>query len=576
MKQMVAKIKTVKEDAQKKLAEVYKENERIAKNIYTHIPKETLKEGAIAFAKELHDSTKSYRWVQYRTSIDSPWTEIHPAYKQAKNWNLSIHSTEVGAVNQKDLQKLSMEVWIETSDGKKKSITGKWEAPAANLTGKPLSIEIASNAMFKPKLLGKNKAFLDASDYFFIKINDTLPKEGKVFDLRGNIYSADSIEGLNSVFATVGKKMGEVTDIFSKSISFKKDVKKTSKHIKKVWVDFIIEKPNTPNKKITRTIFEGDALKKPSDTAMKLLQRWDIHVGTTKNMESYYQSHRSQQLISTITGLKKMHSYLQNNKQSKEGIFNQSLHLLVNPNVVRLQQIRNSFDSFKTEKQHISYISEINLLAIRQGISKAKKDFRIYQISDIMSNQRNSFLKVPDNSLEISQKLSIQHGIWETLTEKSKVSKHKNISYSKSAYEELQKVSNYTNHSINNTSINLHATSDTWWSIDVNTGSTIGMMSLEQGNAGAEFAEYIGVSISVAFTVIGTLACAHGTTADTACCVGVNGNLLVAGLTIGFLAAIFIPSIIALVVIGVAGDLSAATLPDATKFPVLGGSDVPK
>lgn len=511
-----------------------KTTENLAESIYKNISEKVQKKGQETFVEEIERSTLSYRWVRYKDDKNN-WIEVHPAYAKAKKWDLKSTSIETGTVKKDDLQKLSMELWIENSEGKKYSISGKWTVPTANLTGKTLSIEIMSDALLKADNMKNLKQTLTDSHYFFVRVNGELPKEGKVFDSKGNIFSGNTIEGLNTVFSEVGKKLGTVTSMFNDSLNFDSKKKKSSVFLKKVWIEFNIKKPNSENRTIHRILFNTDEISKPENLALALLQDWDISTSTTKPMRHYYQENSTKQLLDEVTFLDKFNEVMVKNKLKKtEKILNVASSIVPNRSLVQLTNTRKFFDSISFVNT-ISYPSEIQLLALRKGFIKSKGSYGLYKTMDIISNNRWSFDK---NSKKIVPSLltSIKHGVWETEVETYKVVKEEAIGTLDSAFKRL---SLGTNASIKTEPFNPHISKykeKVWWQVDNKTGSTKGIIKLKQGYAGGDLAESyanlissITSSVSEYFFITGTAGCVSGG-GKPSCCVAANGALWIVGM----------------------------------------------
>lgn len=516
LKSIFSKVEAQKDVLEKKSLEIYAENEKIAQNIYNHIPKEALEKGKQAFEKELHQSTVSYRWVRYRNSPQEEWIEVHPAYDKAKQWKLSATAIEAGSVNPNDLQKLSIELFIENSDGKKHSITGKWTAPSANLTGKPIAIELVSDALINSNADDNLTEQFEKSKYFFVKINNSLTQEGKVFDLKGEIYNY-------SILSNNGKKIDAATDMFSNTLSFGKNNKETIKSIKRIWLEFTTESPNLKDTTIIRNIFDNNIIKKSQSIASKIIQRWDLDIATTTPMIQYYQNKTATKTIKEFKVLSQFKNKLKNKEK-----FIKIISSLANLNTSKLNFTRKLFNSFN-QNDFISYMNTINILSLRHGMTNNS----IYNMTDIVSNQRLSFQK-SNHKLLSDIKTSIKHGVWETNAEKVKAKKTNNSHNIKSAFNVLKKINNYEINIIDDESFKLYddINKKDFWNVDIVSGSTLGMITLPQGNAGGETVEYatlmdavaIGVTVGAfTFGVYDCMTSGEFSNLKSACCVAWNG-----------------------------------------------------
>ncbi|MCF6294021.1 MAG: hypothetical protein L3J04_11575, partial [Robiginitomaculum sp.] len=544
----------VKENGES-LSVLMAETDALAQRILKQLPAEQLKKGRQVFQNNVDNSARAYRWVRYRLAQGEEWTEIHPAYAGANKWNLIPGSFEKNSVNSKDLQQLSVEIWIENSAGEKHSITGQWKKPTANLLNHTLSIEIGSDAMMKPELLRDTEEMFKQSHFFFVQVDGELPEKGKVFDLRGNIYSADSLSGLNSIFSTLNKKTQKAADALG-GLSFNKESEQKSdtKQLTKVWLEFTIEKPNGQRRQIERVIFDGKAMQDRDKTAMRLLQRWDIDVATTTPMQQFYQHEKSQKMISAIEGLQKFQSYFENKPNAEDQeVMDKYVKAMGNPTAALLTHKRSIFDRFEFQDDIVSYLNEPNILAVRRGFNHSDAGFSLYEMTDIVANQRWSFERNNAATLSPSLVAGIKHGVWETRTEGARTLEQQNTIYSGSAFEQLDQPNAYREH-LSDQAMNLFDESNTaWWSVDLQTGSAVGMMELAQGAAGSEILEHLAIThmvITFVFAIVGSIACVEQAGASLVCCM--VANALVAGVGYGLSYAITLAFAKSIVVIAFA------------------------
>lgn len=549
------------------ISEIMKETNALAERVFEQIPKEQLKKGVEAFKGSVQDSAISYRWVRYRLAQGEKWVEVHPAYADASKWNLTTESVEKNTVNPDHLQQFSVEVWIENSAGEKHSVTGKWKKPVVNLLDHTLSIEFGSDAMTKSDLWNKPDAMFKQSHFFFIQIDGKLPKEGKLFDFNGNIYSAESLSGLNSVFSALNKKTQKAADSLS-GLNFNDKTKASNnKQLVKVWLEFTLDKPNAESKNIKRVIFEGKALSDTSKTAMRLLQRWDIDVMTTIPMQQYYQNNKTRQLAATLEGVDKFQEYFKNKPNAKREEIVEVYGLAMgNPNRGLLTHKRSLFDRFKTKRNIVNYPNEPNLLAVRQGMNYSDKGWSLYEMTDIIANQHWTLDKLKHDGLSPMILENIRRGVWQTRMESARLVEPSNTAFTGSAFTKLKQANVYSD-KVLGSKLNLYDQSQSaWWDIDLQTGSTVGMMDLGFGVGGADISdaalfEYIAWGITGAFTVVGSATCINGG-GDILCCIGLNVVVAFTGAVLGWLlGALAVFSSVALSTISVGVDLGATYIP---------------
>lgn len=547
------------------MSSLIEKSEAVTQKILEHISPEQLENGVQSLNEAVANSAHSYRWVRYRLTQGKPWVEVHPAYAGAKQWQLTPKEVEKDKINSKDLQQFSVEVWIENNKGEKHSVTGQWKKPAASLLDHTLSLEINSDAMMQADLWKDPQSLVDASNFFFVQLDGMLPEQGKTFDLRGNIYSGDSISGLNSVFSTINKKTQKVVDTLSGLGVDKNIVTSAEKNqLEKVWLEFTVEKPNGEIRRIERVVFEGNALENTQKAAMELLQRWDIDIATSTPMQQYFQSLKSAQTINAIERLKEFNAYIENNSNpNDEDLFIKYGQVMGNQNHELLTHKRSIFNKFEAANGIVSYLSEPNILAVRHGFDYSNKAWKVYEMTDIVSNQRWSFER-NNNTFYPSIENSIKQGVWETQIENARLISQNNSTYSDSAFKALSQSETYTvKLGQESADIKLvNESSSAWWDVDLQTGRTVGMIMSEFGVGGAELTNaallnYMAFGISGAFAAVGTIICADDGN-SAACCLVSNGAIALAGMAFGWvLGAVKLFSSLALSSTGIAVDFAS-------------------
>jgi hypothetical protein len=555
------------EKDEKKVSHIYQENEKIANTIYTHIPPKILKDSQVAFTQALHETSKSYRWVRYRTSNTTEWIETHPAYQKAKFWQLTSKSIEADSTNSDDLQKLSIVVWIENSHGKKYSVTEEWVRPTAHLNNSPISLTISSNTMLTIDENISIQEQIEKSQYFFVNINDKVTKGAKVFDMKGKVHDYSIMS------STSGQQINKAIDVFNTQLSFENTKTKKPVELQKVWVSFTIKKPHTKDTNIKRIIFDKDAIPKKSSIATTLLQTWDIDVAMTSPMMQFYQDKNFKSITQSIQGLTALQKVTENPQLDRKVLYDSSKFFVRNKSLSALTHIREQFNRYQMQPHEVSYMSEPSILAIRQGLKYKKNALISYKITDIISSNRYSFNTSNKSSIP-NTLLSIKQGIWETLLESSTLVKSQRYKETTSAYSLLAKNTVFTTDISPTGKLLLYSSSKdkwkTWWDIDTLSGSTTGMIALEEGRAGGTTAEYlfvIGIAVAVTGWLIGSWDCSSNNGLSTGCCIGFNGAVATGGYVTGVIIGLW-GGISAIVGFGLGGviDTVNSQVFDASKF----------
>ena len=513
--------------------------------------------------QQIADSSGSYRWVRYRESPSDPWVEAHPAYPGAVDWGLQFATVESDQIDSSALQSFGMELWIEDSAGAQHMVSGQWSAPTANLMGRPLSIEIGTNATNNPNLWLTPEQLVRDSHYFFVQINNQILDDSKVFDLYGNVYNSEAAAGLDSVFATLasrGNKAAETLGGMGSSSS-----ESVKKQLTKVWLSFRIATPDGDEKTIQRVLYTGEAMNDQETAAQTLLQRWDVSVATTTAIPQYYQHENSAQLAHALQNLKKLQAYIAAGNHSDAEILSAYGKSIGSPGVSRLTYLRGLFDQFAS-KGVVSYLPEANILAIRQGLTRDGDAWKRYEMADIVSNDHWA-VRNEKGELVRDVVANIARGVWETRAETMHLSSPADVVVSKSAYDGLASASRFqTVMDAAGGLIQLVPESGgnnaVWWQVDQTTGSTIGMMNTVAGAGGAEMTEemlmeLIAFSVSLVFAVVGSAVCIEGG-GNVACCVVSNYIVSV----IGIMLAVAVGAVATAVSIGYGAGVGASVLLD--------------
>ncbi len=504
--------------------------------------------------RSLSDSARSYRWVRYRVAAGDPWIDVHPAYPSASGWELAAQSIEADQIASADLQKVGMELWIEDSQGTRHSVSGRWEAPSANLLNQALNLEVVSDGALRSEAWSDPAELFASSNYYFVKINGELAPDLKVFDLNGDVYPAASVQGLNTIFSTISQKGRDAAERLG-AMGSSDESKTAAKHLARVWVSFYLSAPDRSEVAIHRTLFAGDARAKPEQTAMRLLQRWDLSVANTNATEDYYRHESAKQLEAGIRGFQKFRRFSESKQAntSDEQVLERYVELMPNNQQHQLSDLRRLFDYFEPPAQVVSYRPQPQLLAIRQGLSGADGDWRRYEMTDIVSNESWSF-EIENQTLKPRIDTTVERGVWETKAETLLLPSAADAARWESAYGKL---ATSTQHSIRSasaevglreSSVNQQAGPHAWWQVSETSGSVVGMIALPQGVGGATAVEYtiklvvLGIGLLLAAT--GAYSCTQGG-GEITCCLASNGLI--------FLYSVVLAWSVGLMAVAVAG-----------------------
>lgn len=525
------------------VSELISETQSIAEEL-SHILRESSARPTISkVLKEMEESGQKYRWVRYRLGAAEPWREVHPAYRAAADWQLKFTAIENDQIDPSSLQTVGIELWIEDTDGTRHQVSGSWSAPAANLWGRPLSIELASNAILKPALWTQPDQLIDESHYFFVQIDGAIPQDALVFDLYGNVYPGAAIAGLNSLFATIdqkGRKAVTALNSIGADLHGVQGAQSQGKQLAKVWLSFKLGTQEGSEKVVHRTLFRGRALDDKRNAAASLLQRWEVDIATTAAMPQVYRYAETDRLISSIEKLERFYEFLAKNKKASEGdIIERLSDFATDPTLSRLAMLRSLFEKFQWPPDVISFIHEPNILAIRHGLSFKDGLWHSYELTDIVSNGRLSF-RLEHGALLLAADASLMRGVWETRAEAFGVVSQPAAVRSIAAYEVLvNRAELHYEVSDDGASIRLTAADGSaWWEIDEATGSTVGMMESSHGLGGSEVTEYtlftiFTAAMSVAFFMVGSSVCVTGG-GEFVCCVVTNASIALVGVAIAW------------------------------------------
>lgn len=492
---------------------------------------------------QTEESGQEYRWVRYRLGVADPWREVHPAYRAAADWQLKFTTIEHDQVDSSSLQTVGIELWVEDTDGTRHQVSGSWSAPAANLGGRPLSIEIASDAILKPGLWTQPDELIDESQYFFVQIDGTIPQDALVFDLYGNVYPEAAIAGLNSLFATIdqkGRKAVTALNSIGADLHGRQGPQSQGKQLAKVWLSFKLGNSEGFERIVQRTLFRGRALDNKRSAAASLLQRWEVDIATTAAMPQVYRYAETDRLISSIEKLERFYEYLAKNKKASEAeIIERLSDFVADPALSRLAMLRSLFEQFDWPHDVISFIHEPNILAIRHGLTFKDGLWHVYELTDIVSNSRLSF-RLEQGTPFLAPDASLMRGVWETRAEAFGLLSQPAAVRSIAAYEVLaNRAELHYEGSDDGASIRLIASDGSaWWQIDEATGSTVGMMESSHGLGGSEVTEYalftiITGAVSLAFFMVGSAVCMTGG-GEFVCCVVTSASIVLVGVAVAW------------------------------------------
>jgi hypothetical protein len=519
------------------------ETEKVAGNVEASLADSALAEGSSDMLGEALTSAQAYRWVRFRDGPAEPWKQVHPAFPGAEKWAISIQSVETGEIDPADLQTVEIELWIEDSDGQQHLVSGQWHAPTANLFDRQVSMEIGSDAAMNQQLWGSPSELVKASQFFYVLIDGSIPKDSKVFDLYGDVYDSTAAEGLGTLFSTLNrqgtKALNALNDIDATAVQGS-----AKRQLTKVWLNFRVKAPGTDEQVTTRVLYEGNAMNEPDVAARTLLQRWDLDFSVNSLMAQAYQYRKTVRFSRILERVQKFQEFVQSHPDANQDVLMKgATDVIESPSRDRLYYLRGLFDQYKVSDDLVSYAPRVNILAIRHGIFFADDQWKRYEMVDIVTNTRWSFRR-DDGNLVPDPRATIARGVWETRAEMFNTSISPDLVFNESAYDTLSTSAAFTIGPGSTTDLvalrpnSAAGTGAAWWQIDRRNGSTIGIIDLAPGAGGAEMAaEAIVQGATMAFSgtffAISTFTCVQRG-GDPVCCVMGNIWLTVGSSGVGF------------------------------------------
>ncbi|MEM1152639.1 MAG: hypothetical protein AAGI44_00765 [Pseudomonadota bacterium] len=469
-------------------------------------------------------SAGTYYWVRFRLAEGAPWEQTHPAWPMAEGLSLEFENILTDKVPDADLHKVALEVFIETTRGRRASVTGSWQMASA-LVEDSIELSISSSAAAAAAEGAKDgtldQALEQDSNFFFVKINGALTPNGLVFDRQGNTYPGDSLDGINTVFSTLATKGQAVAAQFG-AISSDVEKKDQADALQRVWLELSSIAPDGDVERVVRNLYVKDGEHGLGRFA-NLHQIWNIAPLTTDRVPGYFSFHGAQDLGNVVDMMQR----LLDGSLSESRMTRLSSELYNRETEARLRQYDQWASRFQLDASQKSYRGNIGLVAVRRGVlENADGEWSQYTMTDILTNRRYA-IRYANAEFIVDKQLAVERGVWETMGE-SVTGRNFQSDFVRSAFAELR------DSSLTSDGKNTQA----WWQVDPSTGSTIGMLRTPVGLGGAEMGEHaltvVTLSLSILMASVGQYACVSGG-GTVNCCLAVNGGLFIVGLCLGTL-----------------------------------------
>ena len=465
----------------------------------------------------------SYYWVEYKTSQNKPWKQVHPALISF-NDNLNASEYIIESIPQQLQHRLRVEVNLDQRVGNQihtHSILPKWERPSSNLVDHTLSISFIPDT-FAYRRPGSVEDTLNESTFFIPLWNGKAVAGSKTFDLKGRVLSpGDASSFAAKLFRTISDKTDKAISAIKEIGSDSNDATNVDNlELLKVRINFTFIEPggreHSTEKIIWDTKLFGNNKLDNNEELVKKKDLTKIHYllpAVGRLSDSYLFSKTLDEVTNSHNLLKAGIDYDYDLVESKE-VYKVAEKWY--PEMWGLMRIFNSFDLIDhSEEETLGYRNSTNLVMISQSLFDSSAVS--FNGVDIIKNTKTFLSKTSDKVL-VDKKTGIQHGIWETIIEAgfsfdqiendSAFYELNLASSEKSAWQTITRESNVTGISeawnrqievLQQNEVLLipnikGKTSKHAWLVDLNSGTTKG---INQDGRGASAAEYLKALLAV-------------------------------------------------------------------------------
>ncbi|MGD8830025.1 MAG: hypothetical protein PVF57_05430 [Pseudomonadales bacterium] len=527
--------------------------------------------------RSLIEEARDYRWVRYRDGAGDPWRDVHPVFAtEPDDWQLSVEGVEAGTVPAEALQRVTVQFFMrrDASGGVVETVplSDKLTFTAANLTDAPITFEIGSDASASRAPDQTIDRVVAESFLFYPLVNGGVPAGLKVFDLNGRTYSAATLEGLNSVFETLGRAMDSANARLAElgGSSGDKATPEGKTALQSVWVELGHESPmEGTSHHVERELYSRD---NERAAAAQLLQRWTIDVATASPISAYYDATLADLGVQALEGYRQYLDYLARNpKMTDIQKLRAYSHFVPSEDRSRLLQLRRAFDGF-TSSGVENYAHVPQILALRHGFARGDDGWKAYEVVDILSNARRSLragdLPEPDPGV------GFVRGVWETRMETVGRSAAWPVA-TFNAFTHLEAGSDWSPSSQDGEIVlnpGNASEAKAWWALDPATGSAIGMLETPWGVAGADAVEtvvtVILIGLSALISSTSAYSCSKQAGNSVECCISANVLLFIYGVVFSLCAGLIGLAMVgaeagvaASVITGTAADITGLGIP---------------
>jgi len=525
------------------------------------------------FELSLIEEARNYRWVRYRSGPTTTWQEVHPAFiDMPADWNVAWKAVENDTIDENALHRVSVQLFMSLDGGKHAdpiALTDPWRLTVANLIGRPLQIDFLSDAAVAEFDRNRPELAMETSHLFFAMFNGEVPEGLKAFDLSGRTYSASSLEGLSSIFDTLGRKMDKASATLE-GIGTASSTEEPSMSVQSVWIEFTIRPPGDEQKKIRRDVLTFNPERSELETKLQLHQRWTVDITGASATGSYFIKEISTEAVEILKGFEQFRDYAVDNPDASDTLLLKAYaHYFPSPNRAKILELRQLFSLFESESGPESYAHLPQILSIRRGYSMQDSALSIYEMVDIVANSRRSIGAGSPFRQDFAT--SMARGVWETRME-GHGQMRESGERRNSAYKALQPAADWSLKPAAG-ALNLAPHSDAdgeaWWQIDPATGSAVGMLRTVVGPAGAVLTErqvigLVGLVLGLIMAGLSTYACFSRPNTSAACCIGMGA----AGFGISVVVALIAAHL--MMTYGVVAATAAATTVTAAEGAAVG------
>jgi hypothetical protein len=518
---------------------------------------------------------QDYFWVQFRDSAASPWSNVHPGFREAPSFDLSFTEVFTESIPAELQHRFRFQVFIERAIAGRLDvmpISDPWERPTANLNGTPLVYTNIPDTMMRDLAVRADLAVkLEQASFFAPAFGSGLVDSARFFDSTGTLVDPEVANAAGAgIFKTLGGLFGDALGGTGGS---------GAPRLTAQWLEFTLIAPDGSERSYRRTTMDRlgpDARRRgevpanlgptSAEHLRPLLQRHTFMVSTGATPRAMAMDFALESLLKSRPLFE---AIITEGSEPPSAATQPSLKNVPKAWAGHLKLFGlfdRAEDAYANGRQ---YRSGPALVVQREGLAEERG--KVTEAIDIVQNPRRAFAW-KDGELEYVPQAVAFAGIWETASEGSVISGASEPFNTGYVFEEAKQsgapisvirpgetasLDSLTADSLASIQQDLDrgfaivvpnqefAQGAGWWRVDPLTGETLGQIGSGMGGDMTEWVELATFALSVATACVGQLACmsSHGAAVNSgsyggfACCSIWNAFLLAGGIIGGVVSA---------------------------------------